>query len=237
LNFVRATLAQLYNNLIPVLSSDEISKKIVPALATLGADPDKIVRIYIIRAYGNLAVNVDDPFVLEKVGTQLSTFFEDDRHSTRIELAKIFIQMIPTVSPKFRDHCIFMIHFLTLFFPVILPRLTQLTSKLVSATANATEQKDLAKLLFECFRALNGTVTELEPVQEFLNGLRSLSESKLLDSTYKTMMDSMTADMEQLVYKLTDHPQDKQTKPQANFGLWGGFDFKKFTGPAPPNPK
>ncbi len=65
---------------------------------------------------------------------------------------------------------------------VILPRLTQLTTKLAVDKSNlSNENRELAKLLFENFRALSGNLnSSLDSVDEFLNGVRTLYETRFL---------------------------------------------------------
>ena len=102
---VRSVIVALLDALVIVLHSEEVVKRVLPALVTLSADPDPAVRLEAIQALGLVAVNVEDPIVLEKVKTQFESFIEDDSHNHRVTITKVFTNMIPHVQAHFRDHC------------------------------------------------------------------------------------------------------------------------------------
>jgi hypothetical protein len=102
---VRSTIVHLFDALVTVLQTEEVIKRVLPALITLAADPDAAVKVDSIQALGIVAINVDDVTVLDKIKLQLDAFVEDDSPNSRVTVTKVFANMIPHIQANFREHC------------------------------------------------------------------------------------------------------------------------------------
>eukprot|EP01114_Cavostelium_apophysatum_P013423 TRINITY_DN3251_c0_g1_i1.p1 TRINITY_DN3251_c0_g1~~TRINITY_DN3251_c0_g1_i1.p1 ORF type:complete len:976 (-),score=360.72 TRINITY_DN3251_c0_g1_i1:1541-4468(-) len=183
-NYVRVCVVTLFDGIISVLTPDEVAKRVLPALVTLGSDPDKMVKFATLRALSSVAANVEDSAIMDKITVQLNSFLEDQTQAARIELAKNFKRMIPLVQAKFRD-------------TYLLPKLVGLVQG-NRKNQNQTERAQMAQLLFECFHAFHGCLLDEDAIRDYIvPGLRLLqADQEILDTTHKALINSMINDME-----------------------------------------
>jgi len=213
-NHVRSCIAILFNGIIPVLNPEEVVKKVLPALVTFSSDPDKAVRFASLQALGNVAINVEDPQILEKIQVQFTSYLDDDSHATRYEVVKIFTRMIPTVQSRFRDQ-------------FILPKLVHLAQKNHHHKV-VPERNQLTQLLFESFRAFNGCLIDEDAIRDHIvPGLKILlSDAETLDPSYKSLIQSMITDMEAAISDEGGKPQvPKQASVQPSQGSSYSWSF------------
>jgi hypothetical protein len=77
-NHVRVTTVKLFDGVVRrenffsltsievnILSQEDVGKRVVPALVTMSSDPDKMVQFATIRAFANVAANVEDSGVVQ----------------------------------------------------------------------------------------------------------------------------------------------------------------------------
>lgn len=57
---VRSCVVTLFNVIVPASRQEDIQRKILPALLTLGTDPDRTVRASCIEPFGNIVINGPD---------------------------------------------------------------------------------------------------------------------------------------------------------------------------------
>jgi len=220
-NYVRSCVVSLFNSMITVLNSDEVGKRVVPILITLASDPDKLVRSASIQAFGNVAINMDDTLVVDKIKNQFDTFLEDDAHATKVEIAKTFSNIIPNVSQPLRD-------------TYILPKVAAMVEK-NSHNTNNMERRELAKFLFENFRAFSSCNIDHQAISVYiLPSLRILlNEAEFFEPSYRSLINSMIGEMEALVKPFDEAAKDKQHKvdnqqSKAFFDIVrGGFKINK----------
>jgi len=213
-NHVRSCIAILFNGIIPVLNPDEVVKKVLPALVTFSSDPDKTVRFSSLQALGNVAINVEDAQILEKIQVQFTSYLDDDSHATRYEVVKIFTRMIPTVQSRFRDQ-------------FILPKLVHLAQKNHQHKV-VPERNQLTQLLFESFRAFNGCLIDEDAIRDHIvPGLKILlSDAETLDPSYKSLIQSMITDMEAAISDEGGKPSlAKQASVQPSQGSSYSWSF------------
>lgn len=91
----RAGAGQLLAYIIYYINSDVISTKVVPALITLTSDPDTLVKMSIIPAFGVLLQHTTQRNVLDKLYLQLHSLFDDSLHRGVYD---VILQLIHTLS-------------------------------------------------------------------------------------------------------------------------------------------
>jgi len=211
---VRACVVTLFNVIVPTSKADDILRKILPALITLANDPDRVVRSGCIEPFGNIAVNIPDGMILDKLADAFDKILEDDAHGTKLEVVRTLANIIPYISlkPKFRDL-------------YILPRLVEQARK-NNYNTNTGNRCEMAQSLFDAFRLLASISLSKEVIDEqILPGLKSLlQDSHLMDSTYRTMVQFMIHDVE---LQLNGDKDDDKAGKRAS--ILGKLDFPSNT--------
>eukprot|EP01132_Coremiostelium_polycephalum_P004797 gene4797-5982_t len=203
-NQVRSCILNLFKVIIPVFKSEQISNSIIPSLITMSTDPDLTVRFVCMGALAISLNHVNDLSVVEKIGISIDKILEEKNHMVEIEFVKSITKIIPTMSlPKFRN-----------FF--ILPRLLELARRNNHNPSNEN-RREMSLNLFDSVRVF-GSLPNLtkELIQEQILPILQLllNDSVLHDSSYKSMIQSMTNELEST---FKDQSQ-QQRKPNNNGG-------------------
>lgn len=198
---VRSTSARMFEILSHHVSDSLAASKCVPALVTLGNDPEMFVRTATIPALGTLIEKVTSKETLEKVYMQLQSFLDDpmyrEEHALHMEMVATFARVGPNAEPKFRDE-------------FVLPRLTLLALE-NNMEQHETRKKEMALQLFEAYSALSCCFINYQLVQEaMLPGLRCLRQDMAtLAPEHEEVINSMIKEYEAKVE--TSRPADRSS--------------------------
>ncbi|GFV50542.1 RAB11-binding protein RELCH homolog [Trichonephila clavipes] len=185
---VRVTAGRLFEILVGVVSESLLRTRVTPALVTLASDPEIVVRIATVPAFGAIMELSSQRDLLEKAHLQLQTFLDDqlyrDQHLLYVEVIRTFAKVGPNTEPKFRDE-------------FVLPRLTALAAE-NNSTTNETKKMDIALALLEAYTAMSCCFMSEQLIAEaFLPGLRCLkSDLEVIAQEYVDSVNSMIQEFE-----------------------------------------
>ncbi|XP_052816582.1 RAB11-binding protein RELCH homolog isoform X2 [Mya arenaria] len=208
---VRATAARMFDIVMHSVNESLASTRCVPALVTLGSDPDISVRIATIPALGTIIETVTSRDILEKVYMQLQTFLDDptyrEEHELHLELVATFARVGPNAEQKFRDE-------------FMLPRLTALALENNNQTDEG-KKRQMALQLFEAYSALSCCFINYQLVQEaLLPGLRCLKQDMAhIAPEHEEVISSMLKEYESKIE--TSRPADRSSSFTGNFAATG----------------
>ncbi|GIY63229.1 RAB11-binding protein RELCH homolog [Caerostris darwini] len=188
---VRVTAGRLFEILVGVVSESLLRTRVTPALVTLASDPEIVVRIATVPAFGAIMELSSQKDLLEKAHMQLQTFLDDqlyrDQHLLYVEVIRTFAKIGPNTEPKFRDE-------------FVLPRLTALAAE-NNSTTNETKKMDIALALLEAYTAMSCCFMSEQLIAEaFLPGLRCLKLD--LEVIAQEYVDSVTNIIQEFEAKL-----------------------------------
>lgn len=193
------------------LAPKTISNEVLPAMITLSADPDHTVRSQVLLTMGKLVLNLSSEKDFDKIGLQFDSFFSDPNRVYAYETLKLLSSIIPKVDATFRDK-------------YILPKLYNI-GKENNSNTNISDRKEIANLLFNAYKALNGCLLTKSQIITFIKpGLENLLNDCDVagDVNFKNTLTRMLKDINAAV------PTEK--KEEKKFGsklLTGGFSFGK----------
>lgn len=181
---VRQTLVKTFDHMTTYMEKAKVTKRVLPALLTLGNDIEASVRAAAIVPIGNVAINFPDNLLLERINVQFETWEQDEGSGVQQELINAFASIIPQVTAVFRD-------------AFLLPKLVRMAEKNNTCTDTA-QRKSIAKALLDAFQAFHGSVLSQEVIRDgLLPGLASLqNDFGVMDSSFKKTVTSMVHDME-----------------------------------------
>ncbi|CAL1295701.1 unnamed protein product [Larinioides sclopetarius] len=188
---VRVTAGRLFEILVGVVSESLLRTRVTPALVTLASDPEIVVRIATVPAFGAIMELSSQRDLLEKAHMQLQTFLDDqlyrDQHLLYVEIIRTFAKVGPNTEPKFRDE-------------FVLPRLTALAAE-NNSTTNETKKMDIALALLEAYTAMSCCFMSEQLIAEaFLPGLRCLKLD--LEQIAQEYVDSVNVMIQEFEAKL-----------------------------------
>lgn len=184
---VRKLLIQLYSVLLTVLSTTDVTGRILPALITMANDSDINVRCDVIAIFGELTIMMQDANTVGRITAQLESFIaESPKFKTVQQLIKTYGKILPSIPPGFRDS-------------FVLKQLVRL-SKYTADEEDSKRQKELAEGMFDTFRALNGMSIGRDALRNHVvPGLKHLQKvGEVLPTEKRTIVNNMIGVMEQL---------------------------------------
>jgi len=183
---VRRMLIQIYNALLTIVSTSDITGRILPSLITLANDSDINVRCDVIASMGELSIMIQDNNTSGRITAQLESFIGDNpKFKTVQQLIRTYGKILPSITPGFRDS-------------FVLKQLTRL-SKYALDDEDSKRQKELAELLFDAYRALNGMSIGRDALKNHvIPGLKYLQRTnEALPQDKRNIVNNMVSVMEQ----------------------------------------
>lgn len=184
---VRKLLIQLYSVLLTLLSTSDVTGRVLPALITMANDSDINVRCDVIAIFGELTIMIQDANTVGRITAQLESFIaESPKFKTVQQLIKTYGKILPSIPPGFRDS-------------FVLKQLVRL-SKYTADEEDSKRQKELAEGLFDTFRALNGMSIGRDALRNHVvPGLKHLQKiGEVLQPEKRNIVNNMISVMEQL---------------------------------------
>lgn len=143
---VKVSAAVLSKLLVGKVTLKSATQQIIPALVTLGTDPNVDVKIATIDALGAVSQRFREEEVVDKVKMQLDAFLEDGSHVVTNAVIHAVSAAISVKSSSLQDY--------------LLSKLVQL-SEVPLLNAKLTYREERVDVICEAFRALH--VTDLAP--------------------------------------------------------------------------
>ncbi|GBG63021.1 hypothetical protein CBR_g34722 [Chara braunii] len=166
---VRVTASILLKEMVPSVDSRTIAQQVLPALVTLGSDPNVEVKYSTIGALGAVAQQCKDEAVVDKVRVQIDSFLEDGSHEALVGVVKTLTVAIPFATQSIREY--------------LLHKVLILGTVNLGNVGGVSRKREMVEALWQAARALNGTEMSAQAVKEYyLPVLNSLvREGDLLD--------------------------------------------------------
>jgi hypothetical protein len=183
---VRRMLIQLYNTLLTVVATSDVTGRILPSLITMANDSDINVRCDVIATLGELAIMIQDNNTTGRITAQLESFITDSpKFKTIQQLIRTYGKILPSITPGFRDS-------------FVLKQLGRLC-KYTLEDEDTKRQKELAETLYDAYRALNGMSIGRDALRNHvIPGLKLLQKTgEALPQDKRTVLSNMISVMEQ----------------------------------------
>jgi hypothetical protein len=163
---VKISAAVLSKALVGNVELKSATQQVIPALVTLGSDPNADVKHATIEAFGAVAQHFKDEEVVDKVKMQMDSFLEDGSHEATVAVIRALSMAIPLTTSTLRDYLLNKL--------VVLSGTPMPNTKLV-------RRRERADVICEAVRALDAT------------DLSSTSISNLLVPTIQNLLKDVEA--------------------------------------------
>ncbi|GLJ30945.1 hypothetical protein SUGI_0616900, partial [Cryptomeria japonica] len=150
---VKITAVNLLQVLVPYVDMKIASTQILPALVTLGSDPNLIVKYSSIDAFGTVAQHFKNEVIIDKIRIQMDAFLEDGSHEAVVAVVRALSVAVPLTTERLRDY--------------ILTSLLQLTAAPVHGS-DLVRRRERVNAFCEAIRALDATELTPASVRELL---------------------------------------------------------------------
>eukprot|EP00850_Spirogloea_muscicola_P023018 SM000323S12630 [mRNA] locus=s323:82206:89016:- [translate_table: standard] len=101
---IKVTAAVLLKALTPYAGQAKVSQQILPALVTLGSDPNIEVKYSTIAAFGVVVQHYKDDMIVDKVRVQLETFLEDGSHEASLAVIRTLTAAVAVTTASLREY-------------------------------------------------------------------------------------------------------------------------------------
>lgn len=184
---VRKMLIQIYNALVTLVSTSDVTGRILPSFITMAADSDLNVRCDVIAALGEMTIMIQDNNTTSRITATLESFITDvPKFKTVLQLIKTYAKILPSITPGFRDS-------------FVLKQLVRL-GKYTVEDEDTKRQKELADAMFDAYRALNGMSIGRDALRNHvipgLKNLQKIGEALTLEK--RNVVNNMIGVMEQI---------------------------------------
>lgn len=139
---VKISAAVLSKALVGNVELKSATQQVIPALVTLGSDPNADVKHATIDAFGAVAQHFKDDEVVDKVKMQMDSFLEDGSHEVTIAVIRALSVAIPLTASTLRDYLLNKLFIL---------------SGTPMPSAKLARRRERADIICEAVRALDAT--------------------------------------------------------------------------------
>ncbi|KYQ93225.1 hypothetical protein DLAC_05867 [Tieghemostelium lacteum] len=185
-NPVRTCILNLLRVTIPLFKPDQISGSVVPSLVMMSTDPDRSVRYVCLGSAAVAISNLQDQVSIDRLAISIEKILEDKNHNLEVEFVKSMTKIIPTVQNRFRES-------------FILPKILDFARKNNHNPSNEN-RSEMSQILFDSARAYLALSTSSSAAMNSANAIQLLklilNDAELHDNTFKTMVQTMLADLE-----------------------------------------
>ncbi|KAL4180966.1 hypothetical protein AMTRI_Chr12g234990 [Amborella trichopoda] len=101
---MKTSAANLFKVLIPYVDEKAASTHVLPALVTLGSDPNLNVKYSSIYAFGSVAQHFKNDMIVDKIRVQMDAFLEDGSHEATLAVIRALIVAVPNTTNRLRDY-------------------------------------------------------------------------------------------------------------------------------------
>ncbi|XP_047336522.1 RAB11-binding protein RELCH homolog [Impatiens glandulifera] len=150
---LKISAANTLKVVVPYVDSKVASTHVLPALVTLGSDPNLNVKFASIDAFGAVAQQFKNDVIVDKIRVQMDAFLEDGSHEAAIAVVRALVVAIPHTTDRLRDY--------------LLSKIFQLTNA-PFPMSDIMCRRDRANAFCESIRALDATDIPANSVRDFL---------------------------------------------------------------------
>ncbi|KAH7433811.1 hypothetical protein KP509_07G087500 [Ceratopteris richardii] len=151
---VKISAASIMKVLVPYVNAKSTTQDILPALVTLGSDPNLLVKYSSIEAFGAIAQHFKDEVIMDKIRVQMDAFLEDGSHEATVAVIRTLAMAVPLTTSGIRDY--------------LLQKLLVLTGVTLQGTMTLMRRREKVDAFCEAVRALDATDLSSSNVKEFL---------------------------------------------------------------------
>lgn len=150
---VKISVTSLLKVLVPYVDARIATHDVLPALVTLGSDPNLLVKYSSIDAFGAVAQHFKDEVIVDKIRVQMDAFLEDGSHEATVAVVRALAIAVPLTTPSLRDY--------------LLQKLLSLTGVPLQGIT-LMRRRERADVFCEAIRALDATDLSLTIVKDLL---------------------------------------------------------------------
>ncbi|XP_022133812.1 lisH domain and HEAT repeat-containing protein KIAA1468 homolog [Momordica charantia] len=173
---MKISAARLLKVIVPYTDSKVASTHILPALVTLGSDPNLNVKYASIEAFGAVAQHFKSDIIVDKIRVQMDAFLEDGSHEATIAVIRALVVAVPHTTERLRDY--------------LLSKIFQLSATPPTSSA-LMRRRERADAFCEAIRALDATELSPTSIRElFLPTMQNLlRDLDALDPAHKEALE------------------------------------------------
>ncbi|XP_062107429.1 uncharacterized protein LOC133818530 isoform X2 [Humulus lupulus] len=173
---MKISAASLLKVIVPYVDAKVASTHILPALVTLGSDPNLNVKYASIDAFGPVAQHFKNDMIVDKIRVQMDAFLEDGSHEATVAVVRALVIAVPHTTDRLRDY--------------LLSKIFQFTATPITAS-DLMRRRERANAFCEAIRALDATDVSGTSVRDFLLPAiqNLLKDSDALDPAHKEALE------------------------------------------------
>ncbi|XP_049931986.1 uncharacterized protein LOC116247963 [Nymphaea colorata] len=162
--------------LAPCVDVKTASANVLPALVTLGSDPNVNVKYSSIEAFGYVAQHFKSDMIVDKIRVQMDAFLEDGSHEATLFVFRALVVAIPHTTDKLRNY--------------VLSKIFHLSS-LPTPGVDLRRRRERADAFCESVRALDATDLPASTVKDLLlpTVQNLLKDTDALDPAHKEALE------------------------------------------------
>ncbi|KAM6567234.1 hypothetical protein CsatA_026362 [Cannabis sativa] len=168
--------AGLLKVIVPYVDAKVASTHILPALVTLGSDPNLNVKYASIDAFGPVAQHFKNDMIVDKIRVQMDAFLEDGSHEATVAVVRALVIAVPHTTDRLRDY--------------LLSKIFQFTATPINSS-DLMRRRERVNAFCEAIRALDATDVSATSVRDFLLPAiqNLLKDSDALDPAHKEALE------------------------------------------------
>lgn len=151
---IRITAAVLFKALAGYVDEKRMSQQALPALVTLGSDPNVEVKHSSIAALGAVALHFKDETIVEKVRIQMDSYLEDGSQEAALAVIRALTAAVPVTTSRLRDY--------------LLQKLSFFCSLPLGGNIHSSRKQEWLEAICGAIRALDSTELSTSGVQTYL---------------------------------------------------------------------
>ncbi|KAL8231137.1 hypothetical protein R6Q57_000915 [Mikania cordata] len=101
---LKVNAAKLLKMIVPYIDAKVASAHVLPALVTLGSEPNLHVLYASIDAFGTVAQNFKTDVIVDKIRVQMDAFLEDGSHEAILAVIRALVVAVPHTTESLKDY-------------------------------------------------------------------------------------------------------------------------------------
>ncbi|XP_071710205.1 uncharacterized protein [Rutidosis leptorrhynchoides] len=173
---LKINAAKLLKVIVPYIDAKVTSSHVLPALVTLGSEPNLQVLYASIDGFGTVAQNFKNDVIVDKIRVQMDAFLEDGSHEATIAVIRALVVAVPHTTESLRDY--------------LLSKIFHLSANQLPST-NMVQRRESSNTFCEAIRALDATDLSVASVRDLLLPTiqNVLKDTDALDPAHKEALE------------------------------------------------
>ncbi|XP_076960727.1 uncharacterized protein LOC143637161 isoform X2 [Bidens hawaiensis] len=178
---LKVNAAKLLKMIVPYIDAKVASAHVLPALVTLGSEPNLHVLYASIDAFGTVAQNFKTDVIVDKIRVKMDAFLEDGSHEAILAVIRALVVAVPHTTESLRDY--------------LLSKIFHLSASQLPST-NMARRRDRSNAFCEAIRALDATDLSAASVRDLLLPTiqNLLKDTDALDPAHKEALEIIVKD-------------------------------------------